>query len=419
MIQIKTIICLIFLILIPFVTLKNDFEFLVEWGKNNSLKISDKLKMIYISENNKTFYSKEKILEDETILIIPNSISLNINNAIKLYGKKGEKLYNQFKKNCKNFKNDFMCEQAFISYLMYKVNKNKRTKSNNFYKYFKYLFNTFESNLDSFPLFYNMEQRYLIQFTSLAYSINFIKKIYQGEIDIFENNLNLKEINKEEYYVFRTYASSKSYNVSGHSVIVPFIDMFNKHPTNYNLRVVASENETRVIATKDILPSEILYVNYDYLTNQNALSLFGITFPEIIDKVNSIHVPILNPSLLKHHEIDINKDSSFNKYFREFMDISKEKFYIEFLEKYKKILNELDEDDTELSALKLILENLETLKDLNSAINASHIYKVFYQKKDIDNILRILEGEIKVLNSKIKQMKDIINNYENKNNNDL
>ena len=407
------IICLIILVLISLSSQINDYELLVEWGKNNSLTISDKLQMKYSSENNKTFYAKEKILKDETLLIIPNSMSLNIKNAIKLYGKKVQKLYKEFKLNCKNLKNDFMCEQAFISYLMYKVNKNNKTKSNNLYKYFQYLFNTFESNLDSFPLFYNMEQRYLIQFTSLAYSINFIKKLYQGEIDIFENKLNLKEINKDEYYVFRTYASSKSYNISGHSVIVPFIDMFNKHPTDYNLRVVASENETRILATRDILPFEILFVKYDYLTNQNALSLFGITFPEIINKVNSLHVPVLNPLLLKNHEIDTNKDSSFNKYFREFMDIAKDKFYIKFIEKYKQILNELDEDNTELSALKLILENLETLVKLNSAINSSHIHKVFLIQKDIDNILRIFSGEIKFLNEKIKQMKEIINKYAN------
>ena len=162
--------------------------------------------------------------------------------------------------------------------MMYRVNKNNKTRNNDFYKYYQYLFNTFESNLDSFPLFYNREQLYLIQFTSFSYSIEYIKKIYAREIDIFENDLNLKKIRKEDYYVFRTYASSKSFNISGHSVIVPFIDMFDKHPIKYNLRIEATDSVTKVIATKDILPLETLYIKFDTLTNQNALAYFKLFF---------------------------------------------------------------------------------------------------------------------------------------------
>ena len=389
---------------------KTDYDMLLEWGKNNSLIISDKIEMKYISENNKTYYAKEKIFKNEVILIIPDAITLNIKNALRLYGKKGKKLYKEFKSYFNEFKNDFMSDQVFLAYLMYKVNKNDKLKSNNFYKYYQYLFNTYESNLDSFPLFYNREQLYFIQFTSLMHSIDFIKDIYKVEIDIFENKLK-KEIIKDDYYVFRTYSSSKSFNVSGHSVIIPFVDMFNKHPTKYNLKVEATENITRVIATKDILPSEKLYIKYDYLTNHNALTLFGITFDEIIDKVNTLNVPILNPLLLEKNNVD-KKDTSYNKYFSRYMDVQKDKFYEKFKEEYKEIAINLKHDESELAAYKLILENLETLKEVNSKINPSHIYKIFYQQKDIDNILRIFKSEIKVLDKKIDLMKNVINSYE-------
>jgi hypothetical protein len=389
---------------------KNDYDVLLEWGKNNSLAISDKIEMKYISENNKTYYAKEKILKNEVILIIPDAITLNIKNALRLYGKKGKKLYKEFKSYFDEFKNDFMSDQVFLAYLMYKVNKNDKLKSNNFYKYYQYLFNTYESNLDSFPIFYNRQQLYFIQFTSLMHSIDFIKDIYKVEIDIFENKLK-KEIIKDDYYVFRTYSSSKSFNVSGHSVIIPFVDMFNKHPTKYNLKVEATENITRVIATKDILPSEKLYIKYDYLTNHNALTLFGITFDEIIDKVNTMNVPILNPLLLEKNNVD-KKDTSYNKYFSRYMDVQKDKFYEKFKEEYKEIAINLKHDESELASYKLILENLETLKEINSKINPSHIYKIFYQQKDIDNILRIFKSEIKVLDKKIELMKKVINSYE-------
>ena len=409
---------LLILLLISLTIQKNDYDLLLEWGKNHSLEISNKLEMKYISENNKTFIVKDKILKNEIILSIPNSILLNIENSLKLYGKKAQKLYKEYKSKCTNFKNDFMCDQSFLSYMMYRVNKNNKTKNNDFYKYYQYLFNTFESNLDSFPLFYNREQLYLIQFTSFSYSIEYIKKIYAGEIDIFENDLNLKKIRKEDYYVFRTYASSKSFNISGHSVIVPFVDMFDKHPIKYNLRIEATDSVTKIIATKDILPLETLYIKFDTLTNQNALALFGVTFDEIIDKITSFHVPILNPLFLKNNNIKIN-NSNFKKYFSLYMDIKKDKFYNEFLETYKQISIDLNKDKTEISVLKIILENLETLKLLNDAINSSHIYKAFYQQKDIDNILRIFKGEKKVLNDKINLMKNVINEYEKESKNKM
>ena len=387
---------------------KNDYELLLEWGKNNLLEISEKLQMNYISENNKTFFTKEKILKNEILFKIPKSITLNIENALNLYGKKTKKLYEEFISKCKEFKINFMCEQTFLSYLMYRINKSNKTRNNNFYRYYQYLFNTYESNLDSYPIFYNMEQLYLIQFTSLAYSIDYIKKVYAWEMQIFENDLKLKKINKDEYYVFRTFVSSKSYNYSGHAFVVPFVDMFNKHPTKYNLKVEANDEITKVIATRDISPNEKLFINCEYLTNHNALTLLGITFDEIIDKINTFHIPILNPLLVKNHNFE-EKDINLRLFFNQYIDIEKDKFYEQYIEIYKQISIELDEDKSELSALKLILENLETLKELNNQINASHIYKFFYQQKDIDNILRLFKIDNKVINEKINLMKKVIN----------
>ena len=405
----------ILFILISLTFQKNDYELLLEWGKNNSLEISGKLQMNYISENNKTFYTKEKILKNEILLKIPKSITLNIENALNLYGKKAKKLYGEFISKCKEYKNNFMCEQTFLSYMMYRVNKSNKTKNNNFYKYYQYLFNTYESNLDSYPIFYSFEQLYLIQFTSLAYSIDYIKKVYAGEMEIFENDLKLKKIEKDDYYVFRTFVSSKSYNNSGHAYVVPFIDMFNKHPTKYNLKIEADDEIISVIATRDISPSEPLLINCDYLANQNALTLFGITFDEIIDKINTFHIPILNPLILKNHNYE-NKETNLKLFFNQYIDIQKDKFYEYYIDIYKQISFDLDEDKSELSALKLILENLETLEELNSQINASHIYKYFYQQKDIDNILRLFKADNKIIKEKIELMKKVINNYEKKEN---
>ena len=393
----------------------SDYDLLLEWGKNNSLEISDKIQIEYINENNKTYYSKEIIREGEEILNIPNSILLNIENTLSLYGKKVKKLYSLFKSEL-NESTDFNLEQAFLSYIMYKVNKNKKSKNNKFHKHYQYLFNTYETNLDSYPIFYSLEQLNLIRSTSLGFLIDKMKKIYDEEIRIYEKSFKEKKINKEDYYVFRTYSSSKSFNISGHSVIVPFLDMFEKHPIKYNLEVIASDYDVKVISTKNISISEKLFIKSDTLTNHNALIYFGITFEEIIDRMENYYIPILNPLLLKNHNIDLNKDSSLSKYFSNYIEIQRgnNDFYLKYINIYKKLAKEFEMDETELSAYQLFFENYITLKQMNEQINI-YVYKVFYSQKDINNILTIIKTENNVLEEKKDLIRFLMNDIEKKN----
>ena len=122
---------------------KTDYDLLIEWGKNNSLIISDKIKIEYLNENNKTYYAKEQIMKGEEILNIPNSLLLNIRNALILYGQKMRKLYSSFKSEL-NVSSEFNLEQAFLAFMMYKVNKNKKSKNNDFYIAYQPIFNVKE-----------------------------------------------------------------------------------------------------------------------------------------------------------------------------------------------------------------------------------------------------------------------------------
>ena len=67
---------------------KTAYDDLLEWGKNNSLFISDKIGMKYINENNKTYYAKESIPENTLIMNIPYDLMLNREKAFKLLDNK-------------------------------------------------------------------------------------------------------------------------------------------------------------------------------------------------------------------------------------------------------------------------------------------------------------------------------------------
>ena len=114
----------------------NDYKLLYEWGKNNSLFISDKIAMNYTNENNKKYYIKKNINASEVIMKIPKKIFLSIEKALKLSGSKMKKQYENFKKllRSENDENSealkYRQDQAFLAFLMYIADKNKSKKIN-------------------------------------------------------------------------------------------------------------------------------------------------------------------------------------------------------------------------------------------------------------------------------------------------
>ena len=67
---------------------KTDYDRLLEWGKNNSVYITDKIRMNYTNKNNKNYYVVEKIKKDEIIISIPQSLPLNVDSALNILGSK-------------------------------------------------------------------------------------------------------------------------------------------------------------------------------------------------------------------------------------------------------------------------------------------------------------------------------------------
>ena len=58
-------------------------------------------------------------------------------------------------------------ENSFLAYLMTMANKNK-SKKNKLYQFYKYFFDTCETNLDNFPLFFTTDQMRIFLFSLLG-----------------------------------------------------------------------------------------------------------------------------------------------------------------------------------------------------------------------------------------------------------
>ena len=393
---------------------KTTYDYLLEWGLNNSLIISDKLGMRYINQNNKTYYAKDEIPEHTIIMDIPFEIMLNIDNALDLLNsKKLNKLNAEYKKAQFDVSVGFLPasqDQSFLSYLIYLVNhRQKHYKQSNFYQYFKYLLDTFETNLDSFPIFYNNNQLKLIKGSLAFMEILLMKELFNEEVQKLENTYKQKSINLDEYIRFRTLTITKSLNISNVTSIVPFIDMFATDPIDYNVnfRLNDSNNHLVVFTTKKVRRGDILYLRSGYFSNIKRFLLYGETLEKMKDYIESFHIPMISRETLE--DID---EKEREKFIDATIDLNKKKFYKKALKTYKKLSLLKKEDGSDLSAYKLFLKNLEMMREGYDHVTTSDIYKEFVNLKDINNIKRILYLEKNFLDQKLKVLRDFISKLE-------
>ncbi len=380
-----------------------DYDLLLEWGLNHSVFISDKIGINYTSENLKNFYVKEEIDKNETIMIIPKDLILNIKSALDLYGPKTKKLYQKYKKEKFEYVNSFLSyriQQSFLSYLMLQGNKH----DNKFHKYFQYFMNTFESNLDSFPIFYNNEQFGLLTMSQFGNEIFQTKTLMEEEYNILDQKVLSKGLDYDEYLKYRTFTLSKGNNITGLCSLIPFVDILDIHPTKYNLKLDfnLSDYGVKVISTKKIKMRRRLRLKIDSIQNSNSLIFYGRTFKELENTVSSFSVPYISSQYLTEKNMD--QSLAIN----DKIELAHEKFYEEAMKTYMDFSKKIKEDGSPLSALNIFKDNLNAMRKKYDDVTTSQIHKTFFTRKDIENVKRVLNTEKRFYDEKMKILDTLI-----------
>ena len=380
-----------------------DYDLLLEWGLNHSVFISDKIGINYTSENLKNFYVKEEIDKNETIMIIPKELILNIKSALDLYGPKTKKLYQKYKKEKFEYVNSFLSyriQQSFLSYLMLQGNKH----DNKFHKYFQYFMNTFESNLDSFPIFYNNEQFGLLTMSQFGNEIFQTKTLMEEEYNILDQKVLSKGLDYDEYLKYRTFTLSKGNNITGLCSLIPFVDILDIHPTKYNLKLDfnLSDYGVKVISTKKIKMRRRLRLKVDTIQNSNSLIFYGRTFKELENTVSTFSVPYISSQYLTEKNMD--QSLAIN----DKIELAHEKFYEEAMKTYMDFSKKIKEDGSPLSALNIFKDNLNAMRKKYDDVTTSQIHKTFFTRKDIENVKRVLNTEKRFYDEKMKILDTLI-----------
>lgn len=380
-----------------------DYDLLLEWGKNHSVFISDKIGINYTSENVKNYYVREEIEKNETIMEIPTELILNLKTALDLYGPKTKKLYDKYRKEKFEYVNDYLpyrIQQSFLAYMMYQGNKH----NNKFHKFFQYFMNTFETNLDGFPIFYNNEQFNLLTMSQFGNEIFQTKTLFEEEYSILDQKVLSKGLDYDEYLKYRTYTLSKGRNMTGLCTLVPFVDILDIHPTKYNLKLDFNLDDygVRVISTKKIKAKRRLRLKVDSMQNSNSLIFYGRTFKELENTVNNFLVPYISSQYLTEK----NLDQSFAS--QEKLDLSHEKFYEEAMKTYMDFSKKIKEDGSPLSALNIFKDNLMAMRKKYDEVSTSQIHKTFFTNKDIENVKRVINTEKRFYDEKMKVLDTLI-----------
>ena len=399
---------------------KTDYDYLLEWGKNHSVYISNKLGINYTNENNKNFYVKKKINPDEIIISIPKDILLNIDSALKLSPSSVKKQYEKYKQEEfkeVSYKNNEVLfqriENSFLAYLITLANKNK-SKKNKLYQFFKYFFNTLETNFDRFPLFYSTDQINIFLFSLFGNEIIHTRNLFEEEYNVLNNNIAKKSFDQDEYLKYRLFTYNKLVNISGSSSIVPFIDILDTNPVNFNLQInYTYENQSlSVISSKEIKPKNKLVIAMVEMTNMASLIIYGKTFEESKNYLESFKIAKISALFL--HEKKLNPMASDAG----LIDLMKPKYYEKMIPQYMELSKLLKGDASSVSAVKLILEYLVFFRGLYDKITTGILLKKFFDINLVNDIKSILETETNFLDKKIRELKKFltyVDKDENKN----
>ena len=256
----------------------------------------------------------------------------------------------------------YRVNQSFLAYLMTNANKNK-SKKNKLYQFYKYFFNTFETNLENFPIFFNSKQLRMLMFSIFGNEVVKIKRLFEEEFEILEREIHKKILDLDEYLKYRLFTFEKFVNISGTSYIIPFVDLLETNPINFNLQIkYINENQTvSVIATNDINPKDKLKLAVVQMTNCDSLITYGKIYEENKNYIENFRISKIYMDYLK--ELNLNPLIGDG----EIIDLSQDKYYEKALPFYIELSRLLKEDGSKASTIRLFLGNLKSIRNSYNA----------------------------------------------------
>jgi hypothetical protein len=289
------------------------------------------------------------------------------------------------------------------------IEHSMRIKKGKFYKEFKPYFNLYEyTNLGNFPIFYSEEELNLLKGTNLFEEIKRAKESLENEEKVLYDEFNFKKADQENFLKYRVLILANSIINENRTILIPFLDLFSKDMFNDLIDVEYLYNKAMkrfvIRTTKEIKKGKEIVINSKPIPNTSALLYFGYT-SEKNNVVGRFIIEVVNNIFRKR----LNWDGSI-KLINNSYDIGSTNYIENIIGTYQDLKMKLsDYKNKEYGEYLLMKENIMDYLNIYSKFTDELYSKYFYGQKKINNVKRILFLEKRVLEKRINQIDNIIN----------
>ena len=245
----------------------------------------------------------------------------------------------------------------------------------------------------------------LLGFSIFGIELISTKHLFEEEYQILQREIHKKLLDEDEFIKYRIFTFNKFVDLAHGSYMIPFIDMLENNPINFNLKLNYTEDSISLVSIKDINPGDILSMAVAQMTNSGYFISFGKVFEENKYFVQNFRISKINQNFLREKELDPLMATG------ELIDLSEKNYYEKVIPEYIEISKALKEDGSKASALRLFLENLNSIREFYNKLTVSDLYKYFFNTKTIQNIRSVLDTEKDYLDKKIREMEKIVDKY--------
>lgn len=389
---------------------------ILNWAKDNKIYINENL---VLNKNKDTdpshnffYFTPSETIPNDTVLLRVNYDSMISQSILEnLYkeskNKKFADLWDRIIEIDNYYITYFSTKQLFYMSILVENAMNK--KKGPLYKRYGPFLDMYEYiNLDNYPVFFDYNEISFLSMSNFGYQLTRAMKSLDEEYYILKNTLNITSTIQDDFKKYRVLVLSNSVSLNNtnlkdrnnfnETIVVPFIDCFNKivsiEKANAHFSFKKNNNNSyylEVISTKEIPKGGNINLQWKKLPNSDCLLYYGF-----IEEGNA---------LLPKYHIDM-----FNRLFKKKMGIPMNTSYANIMSKsmYELSGNEIFSPDV-----------VDSYKNLSQLFDKYKNKDVGYYEMMVDNLnfyLKIYkeqytDGNINLYvsgNDKAKYLKEII-----------
>ena len=421
----------------------------LEWANKNNIYINNKIVLNRRNNRDQYYYfsADNRILNNTLLLKVPYDMMITQHILNGIYQQSKNKKFKNLWEKITEIRNEhikyFSTKQ--LLYMSIIIENSIRKKKGPIYKKYKEYFRMLEQmNMDIFPIFYDEQEKLYLSGSNFGSQLNRAYESLNEEYYLLGKELNISIPFQDDFLKARVISliSSIDFNNTNlnytngfnETVIVPFLDCFNKAISNEksnarfeikeikNPRTNLIDYYLEVYSNDEILVGGEINLKWRPFPNSELLLYYGIV-EEGNPFKSRYYVDIMNKKIRK--DLNISYDKKFENVRRDMYEINTEFYEPSVINTYRNISLTIDKyKNKEEGAYELMLDNLKYYAELyDNPLSDGNINMYVNGKEKQKDIKEIMHMEKRTIEGKVKHLEKVISGIKqrsgNENNNDL